>query len=264
MCHCHPVRPGRRGLLRGLAVAAVLPPLLTACDADDWVINLVPESQVEAVGLQTWQKINAATPVSTDARRQAIVRGIADRLLRADGLDPASWQVTLFASPQVNAFALPGGRIGVFEGMFGVAANPDQLVAVIGHEIGHVIARHARSRMNAEAMRTLGLRVIRIALGLGDIPYANEIAALLGAGTEFGLLRPFSRRQELEADRFGLFAMARAGFDPNQAPELWRRMDARVPQGGPSFLATHPAPKDRIEALEAMVPEARAQRIGAG
>lgn len=243
-------------MLRGLAGAAVLPPLLTACDADDWIINLVPASQVQAVGLQTWAKIQATTPPSRDERRQAIVRSIADRLLRANDQDAAKWQVTLFASPQVNAFALPGGRIGVFEGMFGVAANQDQLAAVIGHEIGHVLAHHAQSRMNAEAMRSMGLRVVRIALGLTDVPYANEIAAALGAGTEFGLLLPFSRRQELQADRFGLFAMARAGFDPRQAAALWQRMDTMAPQRGPSFLATHPAPKDRITALEAMVPEA--------
>jgi predicted Zn-dependent protease len=155
-------------------------------------------------------------PVSQDGPRQRVVRDVADRLLRANGLDPSTWQIALFASPQVNAFALPGGRIGVFEGMFRVIENPDQLATVIGHEIGHVVAHHGQARMNAEAWRHLGLQVINIALGLSHVRYHNEIAAALGLGAEYGLLLPYSRRQELQADRLGLFTMATAGYDPAQ------------------------------------------------
>lgn len=266
LCHAVPCRPdpGRRAVLRGAGAVALTAPLLAGCDSDDWIINLVPESQVQALSLRTWEQIRMATPPSANQRRQDIVSGITDRLLRANGHDPSRWQVTLFASPQVNAFALPGGRIGVFEGMFRVAQNPDQMATVIGHEIGHVIARHAQARMNAEAMRRLGLWLVRVALGLGDVPYADQIAAVLGVGTKFGILLPYSRRQELQADQLGLFAMTRAGFNPEQAPELWRRMDAMVPQQGPTFLATHPAPPTRIQALEAMVPEARTRAAAAG
>lgn len=267
MCLCHGIAglcaPGRRTVLRGAGATALVAPLLSGCDADDWIINLVPESQVMAMSLKTWDQISMTTPPSRDERRQGIVRGIADQVLRSNGYNPSAWQVTLFASPQVNAFALPGGRIGVFEGMFKVAENRDQLAAVIGHEIGHVTARHAQNRMNADAMRRLGLQVVNVALGLSNVRYANEIAAVLGAGTEFGILLPYSRRQELQADRLGLFAMAKAGFNPDQAPALWRRMDAMVPAKGPTFLATHPAPETRIQELEAMVPEARA-RAAAG
>ena len=254
--------PSRRGVLRGVGAVALTAPLLGGCDSDDWIINLVPESQVMAMSFATWRQINATTPVSTDERRRGIVRGITERLLRADGHDPSRWEVQLFASPQVNAFALPGGRIGVFEGMFRVAENRDQLAAVIGHEIGHVTARHGQSRMNAEAMRRFGLQVVNIALGFSNVRYANEIAAVLGAGTEFGLLLPYSRRQELQADQLGLFSMARAGFDPAQAAMLWRRMEATSPQRGPSFLATHPAPATRIQELEALVPKARSAAAG--
>jgi predicted Zn-dependent protease len=251
--------PDRRLVLRGLSATVVAAPLLGGCDREDWLINLVPEAQVQAMGLQTWAKIRSRIPLSQDERRQNIVRGIADRLLRAEGRDPATWQVALFASPQVNAFALPGQRIGVFEGMFRVAENPNQLAAVIGHEIGHVTARHSQSRMNAEAWKTLGLQVINVALGISNVRFANEIAAVLGAGAEFGLLLPYSRNQELQADRLGLFTMAAAGFDPAQAPVLWQRMETMLPQRGPTFLATHPAPTTRIKALEALVPEARAK-----
>lgn len=268
MCLCHsfsfaretcPAPPGRRHVLRGLAATAAAAPLLMACDQDGWGINLVPEGQVLAMSQETWGRIRANVPQSRDERRRGIIRSIADRLLRSNRYDPAAWQIELFASPQINAFALPGGRIGVFEGMFRAAENPDQMATVIGHEIGHVTARHAQGRVNAEAWRQLGLYVINIALGVSNIRFANEIAAALGVGAEFGLLLPYSRRQELQADRLGLFAMASAGFDPAQAPALWRRMDALVPERGPTFLATHPAPATRIKELEAMVPEARAR-----
>jgi predicted Zn-dependent protease len=262
ICSCHEAACGhgleRRALLRGAGTAALTAPLLGGCDADDWIINLVPDSQVQAMSLATWQQIRSSVPPSSDERRRGIVRGIADRLLRSDGFDPSRWQVELFASSQVNAFALPGGKIGVFEGMFRVAENPDQLAAVVGHEIGHVTARHGQSRMNAEAMRRLGLQVVNVALGLSNVRFGNEIAAILGAGTEFGLLLPYSRQQELQADRLGLFTMTKAGFKPEQAPALWRRMETMVPRQGPTFLATHPAPATRVQELEALIPKARA------
>lgn len=250
-------------MLGGTAATLAAAPLLAACDADSWTFDLVPENQVQAMAARSWTQLRDTVPRSQDDKRAGIVRGVASRLLGANGHDASAWQVELFASPQVNAFALPGRRIGVFEGMFRVAANPAQLAAVIGHEIGHVTARHAEARINAQAWQQLGLQVIRIALGLADVSYSNEIAAVLGLGAEYGLLLPYSRRQELEADRLGVMAMATAGFDPSQAPDLWRRMDQMVPQKGPTFLATHPAPAARIDALEALVPEARA-RMPAG
>jgi predicted Zn-dependent protease len=258
LCHAPPLHThSRRQMLCGTAATAVAAPLLAGCDRDDWTFNLVPESQVQALAARSWAQMRQTVPPSQDEKRQDIVRRIADRLLGANGQNPAGWQVELFASQQVNAFALPGGRIGVFEGMFRVAANPAQMAAVIGHEIGHVLARHSEARMNAQAWQHLGLQVVRIALGLGDVPYSSQIAAVLGLGTEYGLLLPYSRRQEIQADRLGVLAMATAGYDPSQAPELWRRMDQMLPQRGPTFLATHPAPATRIEELEALVPEAR-------
>jgi Peptidase family M48 len=194
LCHAPPLRiHGRRQMLCGAATVVIAAPLLTGCDSDDWTFNLVPESQVQAMAARSWAQLRQSVPPSQDEKRQDIIRRIADRLLSGNGQNPAAWQVELFASQQVNAFALPGGRIGVFEGMFRVAANSAQMAAVIGHEIGHVLARHSEARMNAQAWQHFGLWVVRIALGLGDVPYSDQIAAVLGLGAEYGLLLPYSR-----------------------------------------------------------------------
>ena len=249
-CRCH--APTRRAAIAMLASAP-----LAACDRDssddsgwDWPINLVSPATVANLGRQTWDKILASTPRAADPARSAEINRISRTLLDVAGEDAAQWQVALFASPQVNAFALPGRRIGVFEGMLRVADTPARLAAVIGHEIGHIRADHPQERMNAQAAREWGIRLLFVALEIGDVSHARQIAAVLGAGVDVGLLLPYSRRQELEADRIGLRLMQRAGFDGREAAELWRRMDAMVPDRGPTFLATHPAPQQRIEALE--------------
>jgi predicted Zn-dependent protease len=257
-CRCH--APTRRAAIAMLAAAP-----LAACDRDsddsgwNWPINLVSPGTVAQLGRQTWDKILASTPRASDPANQAKVARVSRALLDAASEDAAQWQVALFASPQVNAFALPGKRIGVFEGMLRVADTPARLAAVIGHEIGHIRADHPQERMNAQAAREWGIRLLFFALEIGDVAHAREIAAVLGAGVDFGLLLPYSRRQELEADRIGVRLMAQAGFDGREAAELWRRMDAMVPAKGPTFLATHPAPQQRIAALEKLA-EAKAPR----
>jgi predicted Zn-dependent protease len=168
--------------------------------------------------------------------------------------EPKRWEVQVFADPGVNAFVLPGRKIGVLEGMVRTARGDGELAAVIGHEIGHLQAEHSRERLTAEFARSWVQRAVQFVLHLGDVPYAAEIAGLLGVGVEFGVLRPYSRNQELEADRLGLFTMAKAGYDPREAVTLWRRME-RMGGGGPALLSTHPAPAARIQAIEAIIPE---------
>ncbi len=163
----------------------------------------------------------------------------------------------VFARPDVNAFALPGRKIGVFEGMFAVTANRDQLAAIVGHEIGHLQAEHGQERMSAQVAQGWFMRLVSLVLNLGDVQYAAEIAAALGLGMQYGLLMPYSRRQELEADRLGLFAMADAGYRPEEAVQLWRRMETATRGGPPEFLATHPAPASRIQEIEELLPEVR-------
>ena len=236
---------------RFLSLGAAMP--LVACDGPP---DLVSEAEVERMGLQAWSEIRAATPVTRDAGFEDVLGAVSGRLIDAAGESAGDWEVVGFASDQVNAFVLPGRKIGVYEGLWRVARGPDALAAVIGHEIGHLEADHAQERMSAQKAGGIVQRIARFALRTADIEYSDEIAAALGLGLTYGVLLPYSRRQELEADALGLRHMARAGFDPAQAAEFWRRMDARASRG-PAILATHPAPSDRIEAIEQMIPELR-------
>ena len=265
MCTCgfvHPTSSPPAGLTRRRALrlvcAAALAPTLTGCERI--APYLVSEETVEQLGEQTWARMQQQMPISRDAGARRRVGAVAERLLVAAGENPGRWEVQVFAQPEVNAFVLPGRKIGVLEGMLRLARSEGELAAVIGHEIGHLQAEHSRERVAAETLRHWGQQLIGFLLQISEVEFAREIAALLGVGVEFGLVRPYGRAQELEADRLGLFTMAKAGYDPREAAELWRRMEERG-GGSPAILSTHPAPRDRIQAIEALIPEiARASR----
>jgi len=237
-----------------MVAGAAAAPALAACDRIS--PPLLPQEAVEQMGLETWSRLRSQMRPSRDERARQVVNGIARRLLLANGDEPGRWEVQVFADPGVNAFVLPGRKIGVLEGMIRTAGSEGELAAVIGHEIGHLEADHARERLTAEYARGWAERILQFVLNLGDVPYAAEIAGILGVGVEFGVLRPYSRNQELEADRLGLFSMAKAGYDPKEAANLWRRMDQAGGGGGPAILSTHPAPQARIRAIEEIIPEA--------
>lgn len=234
---------------RFLGVSAGLP-LVAGCDAPP---DLVSDEQVEAMGLEAWQQIRAETEPSGNREYQQALAAVSQRLLAVAADDPGNWEFVVFADPQANAFALPGGKIGVYEGMFSVMENEDQLAAIVGHEIGHLGAEHAQRRMSAQVAKNAGLRIVAWFLNMGEVQFAEEIAAALGLGVEVGLLLPYSRDQELEADRLGLVAMNEAGFDPREAVDLWQNMQAAGGDRGPAFLATHPTPTSRIAEIEGIL-----------
>jgi predicted Zn-dependent protease len=216
---------------------------------------LMPDSQMDAMGTQAFQELKAQTPTVSDPSVTGYVRCVAGPLTEA-AKGKASvdrWELAVFKDETANAFALPGGKIGVHTGLLKVARTDAQLAAVIGHEIGHVIARHGNERVS-EAFATQGglAAVSAIMGGQGASGSKNTVLGLLGLGAQVGVLLPHSRTQESEADLIGLDLMARAGFDPRESAELWRNMMKDA--GGkapPEFLSTHPASENRIRNLEA-------------
>lgn len=230
-----------------LGASLTAPVALSSCDDAP---NLVSDEEAARMGQEAWEQMLETTPLSRNRSFQQALDSVSMRLLDAAGAGPEGWEIEVFASPDINAFALPGGKIGVYEGMFNVVQNEAQLAAIVGHEIGHLEAEHAQKRMSAQIARNAGVRVIAFFLNIGGIEYGAEIAAALGLGLDVGLLLPYSRDQEIEADALGLGTMSAAGFNPREAVTLWERMQAANSNRSPEFLATHPTPQSRIREIE--------------
>lgn len=222
--------------------------------------SFVSPQEERELGEQAFAKIKKEERISTDRALQQRLRTVGQRIVQAsDSSIPASqWEFVVFADKQLNAFALPGGHVGFYEGIFRLMENDAQVAAVLGHEVGHVVARHSAQRIGASQASQLGMSALQIALGAGDVAFANELAALLGAGVQYGVILPYSRAQELEADRLGLRYMARAGYDPAEALQFWQRMASAGGAKPPAFLSTHPSDAQRIAQLREALPEAQA------
>ena len=170
---------------------------------------------------------------------------------------PQEWEVVLIQDDTPNAFALPGGRIGVHTGMIELAENDDALGIVIGHEIGHVMASHSAERMSHQILLVGGLMLGSVALEDQDAATRQVVLGVMGAGASVGVMLPYSRLHESEADELGLMIAANAGFDPREAIDLWQRMDEQN-SGGLEFLSTHPLPRTRIDDFQVIMPRAMA------
>lgn len=199
------------------------------------------------MGAQAYREILTTQGVVNDPEMTAAVRRVGERLAEVSGQPDQDWQFNVIDDDTPNAFALPGGYVGVHKGLFDVVRTDDELAAVMAHEIGHVVARHPAERMSREALVQTGLA----ALG-GASASTAQIAA---AAATLGLVLPFSREQESEADAIGLQYMAEAGYDPRAAVDVWRRFEQlESTQGAPQFLPTHPAAGNRIQNLQALMP----------
>jgi predicted Zn-dependent protease len=215
-------------------------------------LKLFPEAQMSAMGAAAYDTMRAEMPRSRDERLARSVRCITDALA-AEVQGPYAgvrWEVTVFEEPSPNAFALPGGKIGVHTGLFEVARNQHQLATVLGHELAHVMADHSNERVSTAFAAQTGLDLVA---ALSGEPSATQqqLLGLLGVGAQVGVLLPFGRTQEREADSMGLDLMARAGFDPRESVVLWRNMSRAGDGAPPEFLSTHPSHGTRIADLEA-------------
>ena len=207
---------------------------------------IVDDSAMTQQADAAWAQALRTQRVSNDAAANARIRRVGDRVVQAAGLSDRRWDYALFVSESPNAFVLPSGKIGVTTGLLALVRNDDQLATVLGHEIGHVVARHAAERYSTTAIAST---VIRAGQGLaGD--QARAAGAIGGLGAQLGVLLPFSRNHELEADRIGVDYLQRAGYRPSEAVALWRLMAAQRQGSTPEFASTHPSDTSRIAALE--------------
>lgn len=248
-------------MIRRYALASMLC-LLFGCAATPEgrrQVVLVSDAELNRMGQTAFAQMQANDKLTTVPAKTRYVQCLVDALVAELPTEwrGLPWEAQAFAVKEPNAFALPGGKIGVNTGLLRVATTPDQLAAVIGHEIGHVMYRHAGERVSQQQLAQTGISLAGAYAGRHASPQAvNGLMAALGAGAQVGVLLPFSRKHETEADRAGQKLMAQAGFDPQAAVTLWQAMQAATgSQGGPpQLLSTHPDPAGRIRALQESVP----------
>lgn len=215
--------------------------------------------QEQSLGLQSYQQVLSESTTIDSGPNYELVKRVADRLAAATG--PAAktfdWRVSLVDSPEINAFCLPGGKIVVYTGILPAAKSEAGLATVMGHEMAHATLRHGSERiLQQQATQTL---LTGVQYSLGDMTYEQQRAVMgaLGAGAKYGVLLPFSRSHESEADKVGLSYMARAGYDPHEAITFWERMSHATGGGKPpEFMSTHPSDATRIEQLKELLPKA--------
>jgi predicted Zn-dependent protease len=216
-------------------------------------ILLVKDPEMNQAGTQAFEEMKTKVPIETAANVNTYVKCIANALLAEvqDDTGVQSWEIVVFKDPTANAFALPGGKIGVHTGILPVAKTSGQLAAVLGHEIGHVLARHGAERVSDGNLLEKGLGAV------GSVTGNNKtVMGALGMGANMGVMLPFSRKHESEADLLGLDYMSKAGFNPNESVDLWKNMSSMGGTKPPEIISTHPSDETRMKQLNEKMPEA--------
>ena len=223
-------------------------------------LTLINDAKMDELGVAAFTELKREGQVNRDAATRTYVRCVADAIVVVvpkGGAAPADgkWEVLVFDDETPNAFALPGGKIGVHTGMLEVATTSGQLAAVIGHEVAHVLLRHGNERLSQSTVAQSIVQASSAAVGMTNPEYHDAVVGGLGVGAQYGVLLPFSRKHETEADTVGQRFMAEAGFNPAEAVKLWQKM-AKLSKGRepPQWMSTHPATASRIENLRANLP----------
>jgi len=231
-------------------------------------LQLIPQEQLLGLSTESYRQIRDSLPVVTGTPEAEMVERVGNKIQAAiiryfadknesDRLNGYQWKYTLFEDSAVNAWAMPGGKVGVYTGILPVTKDETGLAVVMGHEMAHVVAGHGNERMSQILLVQLGGVALQEALSQNPALTQQLALAAFGAGTQIGILLPYSRTHESEADRLGLIFMAMAGYDPRAATPFWQRM-AEQEKGilPPQFLSTHPDPSNRMREIKKWTPEA--------
>lgn len=260
----------RRGPLRGAALLLLLGGVscATVPITGRSQLQLIPESQMMSMSYTEYDSVLKTSKLSGDAKQTEMVRRVGRRVQGAveryfaerkmsDKLSGYRWEFNLVEGKDVNAWCMPGGKVVFYTGILPVCKDENGVAVVMGHEVAHAVAGHGGERMSQQLMAQMGGAALSVALRDKPEQTRNLWLGAFGAGAQVGVLLPFSRTQESEADHLGLVFMAMAGYDPNHALAFWQRM-AAANQGGapPEFLSTHPSDQTRIAKIRAELPEA--------
>lgn len=258
MVRCRPTMPAGTARYAGMLLCLLV---LIGCSTVPVTgrksFNLIPEGQEVALGVESYQQVLAESEIVRSGPDVDMVRRVGERIARVSHKPDYAWEFNLIKDDkQANAFCLPGGKVAVYTGILPVTQTEEGLAVVMAHEIAHAIARHGGERMTDQLAFQVGGMGLQALLEKKSPMVKQVVLTAYGVGGQVGVLLPFSRSQESEADRIGLVYMAKAGYDPRAAVPFWRRMS----QGGggqpPEWLSTHPSHETRIAQIEEWMPEA--------
>jgi len=231
-------------------------------------LHLVPKSELISLSFQEYEEVLKKSKLSTDQKKVEMVRRVGERIAKASEsflrdagrdqqLKEYKWEFNLIEDDKtINAWAMPGGKVAVYTGILPITQDETGLAVVLGHEVAHTIADHGNERMSHALLANMGGMALSVALSQKPQKTRELFMTIFGVGANVGLLLPYSRLHESEADQIGLMLMARSGYDPRQAVPFWERMNQTEEKRSPEFLSTHPAPASRIDNIKAHIPEA--------
>ena len=233
-------------------------------------LNLIPTATINQLSFSEYKTFLSQNKTLASGKEVDLVRRVGKDLKaatevyyksigKASDLKNFAWEFNVVDDPNtVNAFCMPGGKVVVYTGILKVTQNEDALAVVMGHEIAHALANHGNERMSQGLVAQLGLTSLDLALSQKPAATRQLLMTAAGAGAQVGVLLPFSRKHESEADEIGLYLMAMAGYNPNEADPFWKRMNSMGGSRPPEFLSTHPDPAKRSDTLRRLVPRAKA------
>lgn len=241
--------------------------LLSACSTSSSgraQIMLYSNDELGKMGITSFEQMKQEIKISKDPATNQFVQCVADAIIKnvPQSAHKGEWEVVVFDSPQINAFALPGGKIGVYTGILNVTENQHQLGAIMGHEVGHVIEHHSNERLSSNQVAQGGLALAGAVLAIKGGENRNLLMAGLGLGVQYGVLMPYGRTHESEADIVGQDLMARSGFEPSASIKLWENMAKNSTSSQPEFMSTHPSNQTRISQLTEHLAESRKLMVG--
>jgi predicted Zn-dependent protease len=221
-------------------------------------LNVISDSQEKQLGAEAYADILKKTPISKRADWQAQLQRVGQRIAAAAARPDYQWEFKVLQGKEVNAFCLPGGKVAFWEGIMPIAQDDNGVAVIMGHEVAHALARHGAERVSQSISAEVLGQILAAGFGIANPQLADEVAQLYGITTHVGVILPWGRAQESEADHIGLILMAKAGYDPAAAVGFWERM-SKVQQDGkpPQFLSTHPSDETRINQIRQWLPEAQ-------
>lgn len=247
----------RRDIVRGLWAGTLMLSTAGVAGCESTAEFFAPsDADLVPLAAQAWTQTKQQTPISRDAKANARLQSVGQKISSVANVPGAQWEFVVFDSKELNAFCLPGGKVGFYKGLIDFVDNDDQIAAVMGHEVGHVVLRHAALRAGQETATSIALQGGSALLG-SQVKMSSEslnmVMAAAGAGAQVGILLPFSRQNETDADRIGVDYMHQLGYDVKQAVRLWEKMGAASTNRPQEWMSTHPNPESRIADLRAYI-----------